>query len=203
MTDDAPPTYRARDLLHLMLEYGSISPQTTWQVSDRPDEPVWHVRFQRITSLVRALGLGNDASEVVSGRFLEGADEHYYEQALVRFANTYPDKYRGFRRGSQPRRGSYGEGASRTFRLLYEARVRYYEAQRLGSSILMTSDPMFGCGYRALRQLEAQIQPTLEPFEAILCFMMDPKQRSFTEAELVADYEWTTDDLPHIDHAFI
>ena len=204
MSDDAPRTYGARDLLEFMLEYGLVCPQTTWRVSDRPNEPVLHIRFQRITSLVRALGLGHDASEVVSGSFLEGADDRFYEQALARFTNTYPSKFTFGNplHRKEPRR-EFVRRAPYAFVLLYEARVHYYAGQRAGIEVLLASDPLISSGCHALSQLNAQIQATLEPFDAILCFMMDPKQRAFTEDELVADYGWVAGDLEGIEFAYI
>lgn len=197
----------AYEFLEKYLEFKTLVPNWTDLNSAQlnTNEPRI-LRLKQLNSLVAAFGLGTDLQQdFESGRFLENRDEQDFEPILMDI-----EKYS---LGTELESGRFNEIEREKlkefgFKLIFQETLRFLltinNTLNFNSGWIQTGTISSRYLIHKTNSLLKTIdQEKLKEIKLLICKMIDPKDRHFTLAELVTDFDYPDVDLEAIDLEYL
>ncbi len=172
------PRYGGAELLTELVEHWAELERSAWQV---PPEGATRVRYQRVAALARALDLGT-VEDVAKGRFLVRRRESY--APLLREIASHCPRCEG-----KPR------SAETVYLHLLHYRVEAEHVLCAAAASPESSDPAVLGMLATESAISAKLRDDLVTIDEWLAVFLDPRDRTFTERELIARWGWPDTDV--------
>ena len=171
-------------LLRELLDASAVLAPLRWE---EPGEGSARVRYQRIASLARALGLG-PVGGLIEGVFLRDAESPGRIQVLLDIAAGSPS--------DRPMRPHW---ADVVFGRLLAYRIRVHHIVRETAGVLECSIPVLAGVLAEQNRIGAQLDGRMATIDGWLCRLIDPDDRAFELRDLIAHHGWPDVDLKELE----
>jgi hypothetical protein len=204
-------TYSAIDLLDKILEFTSLTPDPNqWNFEDLESNPPRHIRLKQIDSLIRAL-FGNDKKHnlpetlqllipsILSGDIIKTRSLKDYE-TVIRFIWEYVENYYG---SAHKNKNVRLDELVFVFGDLLEFKRLLRKMMTFHSNWIEASTIPLRFSIYLTKSISENLAGKYDDLDKILGLLIDPNGLSFTEEELIADFNYPKEDLLDVDIDFM
>lgn len=198
-----PYTYTAHDLLDKVLKFTAMTPDTDqWHLYRQRDNQPRLVRLQQIDALMMALvpesrymkEVGHRIETILSGDFITQRNEGQYTALLDEIRRTIDNsRFVGF-----GKREINVSDLQYYYCDLLHYHIKLQQLFRHNSGVMEMSFA-YCFPYLVTEAVSDAIGPMAVDIARLLAGFIDPQAQGFTLEELIAGYNYPTDDLSQID----
>lgn len=195
-------TYKGIDLLNKVLEFMAMTPnEQEWNLKSLAYNPPRQIRLRQIGALLKAFCVSDGVDlragirSVLTGDFLNGKDPEAFTE-LVDFVNRFMKK-------TEPGEETLKSLRPSELRFIYPKMIDYKIKLRqlLGfNSGWMESSSVFARFHISLtNSISANLKDKSGDLDRAIELLINPKKLAFTEAELIAKFNYPSDNLRQVD----
>jgi len=184
-----------KELLTIFLElYSMDNSPKNWSIEKFLDKPNRLYRLHMINSLMKAFNVECTYKEFIDGEFITDTQLNKWNDFKKNIEKTPLNK--------EEFNGSKLETKLTDIKLIYSCLINY----RLNAQVLLTSNDLiyassgeFGRFVNLMNNISKNLYKELQKIDAVLCFCINPLGISFSEQELINNYEFPKINILDID----
>ncbi len=199
-----PTTYSIKDFLKLYQDFKAMVPnRSEWNLKSLEYNEPRYYRLMQLNSFMKAFDIGSDLQkDIQQCRFLNNRSQSDLEPLTVDFKaylSRYPDEEKRWKeKGTKAIQDN--SGFEMGFLNLMKFSDHMRNTMEFNSGWLEAGSIFVRYSIRRTQHMLNGIDLTeLEEIENIICKLLDPKQRIFTQYELIKNYDFPDVDLAEID----